>query len=847
MTIKTRRHMRLHLPISCAAAACLAGNASAQSWVTFSNQTASRLVASPALVVGDNLEKDFATGDFDRDGDVDVICARKFPGSIEGGRAELLLMNEDGVLVDRTSEYGQAADHPDSRGMLDATNTRDIRAVDVNNDGWLDLVTATTMSDTVSPMLGQPRVYMNLGEDAKGNWLGFRFEDIRIPTMVANSGAAANPRFCELAVGDYNGDGYVDLFYVDYDTPETSGTICIDLNSNGTTSDPGECNQSPGENPALDYNNRLLFNHGTNPDGPGPGHFYDTGTTSMTSAQLASAFGNACVAGDFNQDGLMDVMRVNTLTGGQDVAIIYNRDTGTGPGRSWTGPVSVYSNLAPYGLATGDINGDGRLDFVVADDGKDRYALHTGNNASGQALFSISIINDSLNEFGNAIIIEDLDLDGRNDVIICDVDADLGPFCPTTGRRTHFYRNTGVAGALLAEPHSVLPLADLAAMYDVAVLDINGDNWPDLVTGACSGIKVWINTPPQNLAITLPDGAPSSSEPGTAVSFPVSIVATGGSILDGSAKSFHRIDGGPWVETPLAPGATASAFSATLPGIDCGQSMSYYVQAKMNLPGNPTFTLPEAAPAEAFGLVPTTGTEVAFSDDMESDLGWTVANAPSLTAGGWQRGDPGGTTNSGAICEPFDDHTPAPGLRAWITQIALPGQSAGSNDVDGGPTTLTSPVITTDGQNARVSYWRWYYTSTTTQPDLFAAELSVDNGPWIRVELITTNAGAWTRSEWSVADFATPGNSLRVRFLAQDTGSAGLLEAGVDDFSVSINVCEGASCPADVNGDAQVNSSDLTIVLAAWGSSDTTADLNGDGNVDGLDLAGILSAWGACK
>jgi hypothetical protein len=106
MTIKTRRHMRLHLPISCAAAACLAGNASAQSWVTFSNQTASRLVASPALVVGDNLEKDFATGDFDRDGDVDVICARKFPGSIEGGRAELLLMNEDGVLVDRTSEYG---------------------------------------------------------------------------------------------------------------------------------------------------------------------------------------------------------------------------------------------------------------------------------------------------------------------------------------------------------------------------------------------------------------------------------------------------------------------------------------------------------------------------------------------------------------------------------------------------------------------------------------------------------------------------------------------------------------------------------------------------------------------
>jgi hypothetical protein len=838
--------MRIHLSIAIAAAACATGTAMAQSWVTFSNQTASRLVAPPSMVVGDNLEKDFATGDFDRDGDTDVICARKFPGSIEGGRAKLLLMNEGGVLVDRTAAYGQAADAAGSLGMLDATNTRDVKVVDVDNDGWLDLVTATTMSDTVSAMLGQPRVYINLGDDDGGNWRGFRFEDARIPTMVANSGTAANPRFCEIAVGDYNGDGYVDIFYVDYDTPETSGTICIDLNGNGSTADPGECNQSPGENATNDYNNRLLFNRGNSAGGPGPGHFFDTGTTSMTSAQLASEFGNACVSGDFNQDGLMDVMRVNTLTGGQDVAVIYNRDTGTGPGRSWTGPVSVYPNLAPYGLATGDINGDGRLDFVVADDGKDRYALHTGNNASGQAIFSISIINDSLNEFGNAIIIEDLDLDGRKDVIVCDVDADLGPFCPTTGRRTHFYRNTGVAGALLAEPSSVLPLADLAALYDIAVLDLNGDGWPDMVTGGCSGIKVWINTPPQNLAITLRDGAPSTAAPGQSLSFPVSIVATGGTVLTGSAKCVYRIDGGTWVEAALAQGASPTEYLATLPGVSCGQTLSYYLQAQMNLPGNPTFRLPEAAPAQAFSLVPTTGTDVTFADDMESDRGWTVTNAPALTAGAWQRGDPGGTTNAGAVCEPPDDRTPTPGVNAWITQIALPGQSAGANDVDGGPTTLTSPAITTGGQDAVVSYWRWYYTSTATQPDLLAVEISVDNGAWVRTETVTANTGVWTRSEWSISEFAAPGASVRVRFVAQDTGTAGLLEAGVDDFAVSIGVCEASSCPADINGDSQVGSADLTVVLAAWGSAVSSADLNVDGRVDGLDLAVVLGAWGPC-
>lgn len=230
---------------------------------------------------------------------------------------------------------------------------------------------------------------------------------------------------------------------------------------------------------------------------------------------------------------------------------------------------------------------------------------------------------------------------------------------------------------------------------------------------------------------------------------------------------------------------------------------------------------------------------------METDLGWTVTNHSSLTAGAWARADPVGTTNAGAACEPADDHTPAPGVMAWVTQPALPGQTAGSSDVDGGPTTLTSPVFQTGGQDATVSYWRWYYTSTATAPDLFAAEISVNGGPWIRAHTVTANAGAWTLTEWNVSQVATPGQTLQVRFIAQDTGTAGLLEAGVDDFSVTRSECVD-SCPADLNGDSLVNSADLTIVLAGWGPGNTSGDLNADGNVDGLDLAAVLSAWGAC-
>jgi hypothetical protein len=40
-----------------------------------------------------------------------------------------------------------------------------------------------------------------------------------------------------------------------------------------------------------------------------------------------------------------------------------------------------------------------------------------------------------------------------------------------------------------------------------------------------------------------------------------------------------------------------------------------------------------------------------------------------------------------------------------------------------------------------------------------------------------------------------------------------------------------------------VNGSDLTILLAAWGSVSSPADLDGDGIVGGADLTILLAAW----
>ncbi len=64
--------------------------------------------------------------------------------------------------------------------------------------------------------------------------------------------------------------------------------------------------------------------------------------------------------------------------------------------------------------------------------------------------------------------------------------------------------------------------------------------------------------------------------------------------------------------------------------------------------------------------------------------------------------------------------------------------------------------------------------------------------------------------------------------------------------SGSVTISCVVNCQADLDGDLYVDAADLTVVLAAWGSTGPTGDVNGSGLVDGLDLSMILAAWGAC-
>jgi len=172
---------------------------------------------------------------------------------------------------------------------------------------------------------------------------------------------------------------------------------------------------------------------------------------------------------------------------------------------------------------------------------------------------------------------------------------------------------------------------------------------------------------------------------------------------------------------------------------------------------------------------------------FELEGGWT-AGVPgdNATQGIWTRVDPIGTWGQGNPIQPEDDHTPW-GTMAFVTGQGQPGGSATASDVDGGRTTLLSPVFDLrPATDPRLVYWRWFTNNFGNWPneDLWRVDLSSDGGStWIPLESTTAGTNQWVRMEFRLADYINALDRVRVRFIASDEIHDSLVEAAVDDLS----------------------------------------------------------------
>ncbi|MDY7107550.1 MAG: hypothetical protein SYC29_02840, partial [Planctomycetota bacterium] len=105
-------------------------------------------------------------------------------------------------------------------------------------------------------------------------------------------------------------------------------------------------------------------------------------------------------------------------------------------------------------------------------------------------------------------------------------------------------------------------------------------------------------------------------------------------------------------------------------------------------------------------------------------------------------------------------------------------------------------------------------------------------------DIIEFTAPGVMEAEWTPTEES---ENCKVRVRAYyESSHYGAWDESDDVFEVG----EGSSCPADFDGDGDVDTADLLYLLAAWGTGD--GDVDGDGDTDTADLLALLANWGQC-
>ncbi|HEV8237730.1 MAG TPA: FG-GAP-like repeat-containing protein, partial [Thermoanaerobaculia bacterium] len=328
---------------------------------------------------------------------------------------------------------------------------------DVNGDGILDY--AGVRED---PLFGPSAYSVSLGV-GDGTFLGGTFQSLSgLPHA--------------LAIADFTGDGNADLVVRRLFPPEL---VLIEGHGDGTFADPTpfppRFQTSTGQRCVLraaDLNAdgrpdlvtcwfsdiTVLLNEGGGQFGP------------QQAYGVGDSPGDVRIA-DLDADGIPDVVTANRNTGGgttRDLSILYG--LGAGLLDSYQ---ATTAGTRPTSVAVGDLDGDGHLDVVVADDRRGSFVASTVNvllgRGDGTLMAPVAYpLGGALAGFTSAALavkLADVDRDGKLDVLAV-VDNSVAVF-------------SGVGDGTLASP-ALYPVG--TTPNDLVVADLDGDAALDVLT-----------------------------------------------------------------------------------------------------------------------------------------------------------------------------------------------------------------------------------------------------------------------------------------------------------------------------------------------------------------------------
>jgi hypothetical protein len=325
---------------------------------------------------------------------------------------------------------------------------------DVNGDGRLDLVVTNYHQGTVSVLLNT----------TNGNFTGQTYTiDTIAPYVVSINRADANPTiattvhftvtFSEPVTGVAPSDfalaltgsvtattpvvvsGSGAVYTVKVSGISGAGTLGLNLVDNGTIHDLAG-------NPLTHQN--------------APAAFQAQQTYATGSGRLS------VVLGELTGDGTPDLVVANPSS--STVSVFLGNGNGT-----FQGQQTFATGEYPSSVAVGDVNGDGKPDLVVGSQESNSVSVLLGNgNGTFQAQQTFDV--DAY-----SVALADLNGDGNLDLAVCDFDGDSVSVLLGNGNGT------------FQAPHTSPPSFVRGSSTGLAVVDVNGDDKPDLVVANSGG------------------------------------------------------------------------------------------------------------------------------------------------------------------------------------------------------------------------------------------------------------------------------------------------------------------------------------------------------------------------